>query len=112
MLQSYFVAAAALIFLVLGTVHLAYTFTGPKFDPRDAALKQRMQEVSPVITSETTMWRCWVGFNASHSYGAMLFGWLYGYLALAHGPLFFASPFLVLTGVAFIAIYAVLGRLY
>ena len=112
MLQSNLVAAAAAIFLVLGCLHLAYTFIGPKFDPRDAALKLRMQEVSPVITRETTMWRCWVGFNASHSYGAILFGWIYGYLALAHGKLLFESPFLLLTGVAFIAAYAVLARTY
>ncbi len=28
-----------------------------------------MQQVSPVITRQTTMWKAWVGFNASHSYG-------------------------------------------
>jgi hypothetical protein len=27
------------------------------------------------------MWKAWVGFNASHSYGAILFGLVYGYLA-------------------------------
>ena len=35
-------------------------------------------------TKETTMWRCWVGFNASHSMGLILFGLAFGYLALAH----------------------------
>ena len=33
-----------------------------------------MGEISPVITKETTVWRCWVGFNASHSMGLMLYG--------------------------------------
>jgi hypothetical protein len=41
------------------------------------------------------MWRCWVGFNASHSLGLILFGLVFGYLALAHGQLLFRSPFLL-----------------
>ena len=28
-----------------------------------------MMTVSPVISRETTMWRVWVGFNATHSFG-------------------------------------------
>jgi hypothetical protein len=33
-----------------------------------------MSQIAPVITKEATMWRCWVGFNASHSMGLILFG--------------------------------------
>ncbi|MDB5872747.1 MAG: hypothetical protein JWQ07_2189 [Ramlibacter sp.] len=112
MLDSYFIAAGCAIVWALGLLHLFYTFNGPKLHPRDAALKQRMQEVSPVITRETTMWRCWIGFNASHSFSAILFGWVYGYLVLMHPRFFFDSPFLVLTGLALLAGYVVLGRLY
>jgi hypothetical protein len=112
MLDSYFIVTAAAIVLTLGLAHLLYTFRGTKLHPRDDALKQRMQEVSPVITRETTMWRTWVGFNASHSFGAILFGWVYGYLALRHPTFFFESPFLLLTGLALLAGYVVLGRLY
>ena len=112
MLDSYFIAAGAVIALVLGLIHLLYTYRGTKLHPRDDALKARMHEVSPIITRETTMWRTWIGFNASHSFGAILFGWVYGYLALAHPRLFFESYFLLLTGAAFWAGYVVLGRLY
>lgn len=112
MLDSYFVAAAAATLLALGLVHLLYTFGGGKFDPRDAALKQRMQEVPPVITRETTMWRAWVGFNASHSFGAIFFGLAYAYLPLAHPKMFFDSPFLIGLGLALLAGYIALGRLY
>jgi hypothetical protein len=112
MLDSYFVAAGAAIILLLGLVHLLYTFTGRKLHPRDDVLKLRMQEVSPVISRETTMWRTWIGFNASHSFGAILFGWVYGYLALAHPRFFFESYFLLLTGIVVLAGYVVLGRLY
>jgi len=39
------------------------------------------------------MWKAWIGFNASHSLGAVLFGQVYGYLVLAHAPMLLSSPF-------------------
>jgi hypothetical protein len=77
--------------MLLGLIHLLYTFYGPKLLPRDRDLRTRMEEVSPVITRETTMWKAWVGFNASHSYGAVLFGAVYGYLSLVHSAFLFQS---------------------
>ena len=112
MLDSYFIAAAAAIALVLGLLHLFYTYNGTKLHPRDHTLKDRMQEVAPGITRETTMWRTWIGFNASHSFGAIFFGLVYGYLPLAQARMFFASPFLLAVGLALLAGYVVLGRLY
>ena len=32
------------------------------------------------------MWRAWVGFNATHGFGLILFGALYGYLAIRSLP--------------------------
>jgi hypothetical protein len=88
-LATSLVAASAAVILLLGLIHLLYTFRGRKLHPRDAQLEARLREVSPVITRETTMWKAWVGFNASHSFGAILFGAVYGYLSLAHGSLLF-----------------------
>jgi len=105
-------AASAAIVLLLGLVHLLYTFRGPELRPRDADLQARMEETSPVLTRETTMWKCWVGFNASHSMGAILFGVIYGWLALVQGPFLFQSWFLLGVGLAFLGGYVVLGRLY
>jgi hypothetical protein len=51
------VAVSAVIILLLGLIHLLYTFSGPKLWPRDSELHTRMQEVSPVITGQTTMWK-------------------------------------------------------
>jgi hypothetical protein len=53
-----------------------------------------MSATAPVISRETTMWKAWIGFNASHSLGAILFGLVYGYLALAHPAFLFPIPFL------------------
>jgi hypothetical protein len=104
--------ASATVLLVLGTVHLIYTFSGRKLTPRDPALQLRMSEVSPVITGETTMWRCWIGFNASHSMAAMLFGLVYGYLAIVHARLLFGSAYLLIVGLLMTAGFAVLARKY
>jgi hypothetical protein len=90
------VLSASIIF-TLGVVHLVYTFWGPQLTPRDPALQISMSQIAPVITKETTMWRCWVGFNASHSMGLILFGLVFGFLALAHGQLLFQSPLLLVT---------------
>jgi len=67
------VAASATIILALGMLHLLYTFRGTKLLPRDPDLQARMSEVSPVITRETTMWKCWIGFNASHVLATTLY---------------------------------------
>jgi hypothetical protein len=103
---------SASIVLVLGVFHLFYTFSGPNLTPRDPALQISMSQISPVITNETTMWRCWVGFNASHSMGLILFGFVFGFLALAHGPLLFRSPFLLIVGLGMLSGLAVLCRMY
>ena len=105
------VLSASIIF-TLGVVHLVYTFWGPMLTPRDSALQIRMSQISPVITKETTMWRCWVGFNASHSLGLILFGLVFGFLALAHGQLLFQSPFLLVVGLAMLGGFVVLGKVY
>ncbi len=105
------VLSASVIF-ALGAAHLVYTFWGPKLTPRDPALQISMSQVSPVITKETTMWRCWVGFNASHSMALILFGLVFGFLALAHGQLLFQSPFLLIVGLAMLVGFVVLCKIY
>jgi len=104
--------ASASIILLLGTVHLIYTFVGPKLRPRDATLEAAMRDGHPRITNETTVWRAWIGFNASHSMGAILFGLIYAFLALAHPQLLFGSAYLLAVGLALLLGYLALGKLY
>jgi len=106
------VAFSAAIILLLGLIHLLHTFRGPKLRPRDAELEARLKQVSPVITRETTMWKAWAGFNASHSYGAIFFGVVYGYLALAHSAFLFQSTTLLAVGALLLAGYTFLGKRY
>src|ERR1700719_296818 len=105
------VLSASIVF-ALGVVHLVYTFWGPNLTPRDSALQISMSQISPVITKETTMWRCWVGFNGSHSMGLILFGLVFGFLALAHGQLRFQSRFLLVVGLVMLGAFVVLCKVY
>lgn len=106
------IALSAAILLVFGLLHLLYTFHGVKLHPRDAELQARMREVSPVITRQTTMWKAWIGFNASHSFGLILFGTVYGYLALAQREFLFQSFFLLAIGALALAGYVFFCKRY
>jgi hypothetical protein len=112
MLAQILIASSAGIFLILGTLHLFYTFASRQFNPRDGELAAKMNLISPMISRQTTMWRAWIGFNASHSAGAMMFGLVYGYLALVHFDLLVHSSFLsILGGLYFFSLLA-LAKLY
>lgn len=71
-----------LIFVVLGSLHALWTLFSDKFEPRDATLLRHMRQDNPKLTSRTSMWDAWVGFNLSHSLGAIVFGLFYIVLAL------------------------------
>lgn len=112
MIASGLMVVSAAVILSLGTLHLIYTFVGTKLTPRDPALQARMTEVSPGITKEATMWGFWVGFNVSHSMAAILFGLIYGYLAIVHGGLLFSSPYLLVVGFLMLGGLFVVGKVY
>ncbi len=112
MLASNLIVASAAIVLLFGSMHLLFTFRGTKLHPRDPALKAAMMVTHPVITRQTTVWRANLGFNATHSMGLMLFGLIYGYLALTQPAMLWQSGFLLTLGLITLAAYVVLARLY
>ena len=105
-------AVSAGIVLALGSLHLAFTFSGNRFEPRDTELLARMKEVSPFISRRTTMWRSGQGFHVSHSLGAMLFGLVYLYLALEPTHFLLGSYFLLGLGLAYLFVMVVAARRY
>lgn len=112
MIAIVFMVASAAILFAVGTLHLKATFFGSELTPRDPALQQRMREISPVITNETTMWRGWTGFNAGFSMGLMLYGLVYGFLAIAHSSLLFRSPYLLSVGLLMVGGFVALSKAY
>jgi hypothetical protein len=111
-LSTILMTVAAGIPLAIGCVHLLYTFSGSKLLPRDPAVQLAMARTHPGITRQTTMWRAWVGFNATHSMALILFGVFFVYLALAQGAMLFASAFLLALGLAVLVSFLVLARIY
>jgi hypothetical protein len=112
MLPKLLVALSAAIIFTLGGIHLLYTFYGRKLLPRDPELRSSMNAVSPVISDQTTMWKAWIGFNASHSLGAILFGSMYGYLAAFEADILFGSIYLTLVGFVMLIGLFLLGKRY
>jgi hypothetical protein len=106
------IALAAAIVFTLGLLHIVYTFRGPKLLPRNRELRAQMEQSALVLTRETTVWKAWIGFNASHSLGAMLFGVVYGHLALVQPTMLASSPFLLALGAAVLLAYGWLARRY
>lgn len=98
--------------VLLGSIHLLYTFWGNKLTPRDPAVHAAMNATQMVITSETTVWRAWTGFNASHGMGAAFFGLVFGFLAIAHPDLLFRSRYLEILGLAVLLAFVILAKLY
>jgi hypothetical protein len=111
-ISSVLVAASAAIALLLGLIHLLYTFSGQNLQPRESDLMAKMKTVPLFISRDTTVWRTWIGFNASHSFSLIFFGAVYGYLAILHRAFLFHSWFLLLLGFALLLGYVVLAKLY
>jgi len=103
-------ACSAAVVGLLGALHMLYTFSGKKLKPRDTHLERQMQLVAPEISRQTTMWQAWVGFNASHALGALLFALVFAWFGLAQAKLFFASPFIIFVGAATLATYVWLAK--
>jgi len=106
------IIAGASIFGLLGALHLAYTFFGDKLLPRDGAVVDAMKATSLTLTRQTTMWKAWIGFNASHSLGAILLAAFYILLAAKHMGILVQSKELVLLGVAACVAYLWLAHVY
>lgn len=73
-----FFLLAAVPFVLLGFLHGLYTLRdtrGPvAFWPRAEGVREAMQQTTPLLTRRTSLWDAWMGFNFSHSLGAVLFG--------------------------------------
>lgn len=97
-MSAWLIFVACLIVGCLGALHAYLTFFSRAFEARDPALAKAMTEVSPRISSATTIWRAGQGFHASHSLGALLFAVVYGQLCLQAPALLFSSWGLLLGG--------------
>ncbi len=97
---------------LLGLIHLIYVMFTDKFDAFDGQVTTAMQQTSPVLTKQTTMWRAWLGFNYSHSVGVLWLPVIYLPLAINHMPVLQGSVWLTLLLPIMALIYVVLAKRY
>src|SRR5215471_21005686 len=112
MISRILIAASAAIILYFGGMHLACTSFTDLLTPIEGQMETAMKHVVPRISSSTTMWKAWVGFNVSHSMGLILFGLIYGYLTLYRWDVLQKSHFLAGLGLVVLVSYVVLARVF
>lgn len=112
MAAKYLWILGSVIITVLGTIHLVYIFFTNKFSPENKMLENEMKMSSPIITRQTTMWKAWTGFNASHSIGTMFFGLINFYLAIKHFNILQSDNFFFLLNILTTGFYLWLAKKY
>lgn len=106
-------AAGGAIFCVLGLVHAAYVWMDLRHPrrlvPGDPALIAAMARSRVRLAGDATdMWRAWIGFNLSHSLGALLVG----AMAIAWPALAAGHAALAWLPAAVAAVYLLIGLRY
>ena len=112
MIAKYLWEIGSLTIFALGSIHLFYTFFTNKFKSRDEILISEMKKSNPILTKETTMWKAWIGFNASHASGAVFIGVINFYLAFRHFQLLMTDGFLTLFSIVTIIFYGWLAKTF
>jgi len=102
----------AAIFGILGALHLYYTFFTNMFMTRDRKVAEAMKVTSPLLTNRTTMWDTWIGFNGSHSLGAIFIAIFYILLATTHMEVIRETKSFILLAVLIGASYLYLAIKY
>lgn len=97
---------------ILGTIHLVYTFYTRKLHPKDNAAIDAMKTSNLVLTNQTTVWDAWIGFNASHSLGAIVFAATYIPLCISYFEVIEQSEWLSWLPVVVGTSYLVLAKRY
>ena len=110
MISKYLWESGSLIMLILASIHLFYTFFTNKFNSRNETVMSEMKKSNFILTKETTFWKAWIGFNASHASGVLFIGIVNFYLSFKHFELLRTNDFLPLFSIATMGFYAWLAN--
>jgi hypothetical protein len=112
MIALYLWKIGSAVIFGLGGIHLFYTFFTDKFSSKNVKLVLEMKISNPILTKQTTIWKAWIGFNASHSSGAVFIGVLNFYLAFRYFSLLQTDSFYFLFNILMIGFYVWLAKNY
>lgn len=103
---------AGVILLLMGTGHFALTvrdiWKPTSFTPTDDAIRLAMQDAPLRFSRRLKLWDAWLGFNLSHSMGAIMLGGALLYAA-AHFAAFRESVVLQAAAVLIPVVYLVVA---
>lgn len=111
MIEKYLWIAGSLPFIILGGIHLLYTFFTNKFSSRNKLVDDEMKTSYPILTKETTMWKAWIGFNASHSSGAIYIGLINLFLSIQYFAIV-TNPVFLTINIVTVLFYLWLAKKY
>jgi len=116
MMVGALICIAGVIYGLLGALHALYTFLDMRnprrIVPDDPAVITAMQASKIRLTrGESTMWQGWVGFNLSHSLGAMMFA-AACFIVVASFGIFAFSPWALFALAAVSALYLLMATQY
>ena len=116
MMVGTLICIAGVIYGLLGSLHALYTFLDMRnprrIIPDDPAVIAAMQASKIRLTrGESTMWQGWVGFNLSHSLGALMFA-AACFIVVACLGIFALSPWALFALAAVSALYLLLATQY
>lgn len=112
MAAKYLWEAGSVMLVCLGTVHLYYTFFTNMFSSKNLRMVEEMKSSCPILTKRTTVWKAWIGFNASHSIGVIFIGIINFYLAAKYFSVFYLDHFFFLFNILTIGFYLWLAKKY
>lgn len=113
--QAFYIAGTV-PFILLGFAHGVYTWIERthafRLSPRNPDARAAMMETGLKIHPSTNLWRAWLGFNFSHSIGAVAFGVVYAALANAAFEVIASNAVLLWLPVAFSGAFVALAWRY
>ncbi|UFH54487.1 LIC_13387 family protein [Spirosoma sp. KNUC1025] len=112
MIAKYLWAIGSVPAVVLGIIHLYYTFFTNGFSSANEKMIEEMKSSSPILTREITMWKAWIGFNGSHSSGVMFIGIINFYVALRYFNVLQSDHFFFVFNILTIGFYLWLAEKY
>lgn len=100
---------AGTVILIMGIGHFVLTlrdvWSPMAFTPTEDSVRLAMQRAQLRFNRRINLWESWLGFNLSHSMGAIMFGGALLYAALAHLDDFLQSHFLQAAAVLIPGVY-------
>lgn len=102
----------SIIFGLLGVLHMLLTFFTNSFDLRNTELMQTLKQTNLRLNEDLSMWKAWIGFNASHSSGIIFIAVTNCFLAIRFYPMIQKNDWYFIFSICTIGFYVFLAWKY